>query len=344
MSTRERLLASTLAELDDKGLRFVRISEVARQAGLTSGAIYGLFRTKRDLIAAALIQRNSGAIRDSLDRLPFGPDEVALLAHAFAALDEKGFRRAQLRDVARRAGTTVQAIKARYPNKQILLSTAFVAHDPEAFRDALADVDGTTPGTTADGSTRDRLLTATLALLDEHGVRATVSGIAHRAGLTTGAVYSHFGSKEQLLAAALQRRYEELLDTTLDQAHDVGTTNGLARALAASLTASSDVSHRALVEVIALTNTDDDVRVALAAQLAGRQSLVAARLGAEQHAHTITEEVSIDALAYVIQLLALGNIVGHTIGLEQPNSQELTSLLERLTSGLKPDPSAQATR
>ena len=51
-------------------------------------------------------------------------------------------------------------------------------------------------------STRRRLVEAAADLIAERGYRgASVSGIAARAGLTTGAVYSAFGSKQALLVA-----------------------------------------------------------------------------------------------------------------------------------------------
>jgi AcrR family transcriptional regulator len=52
---------------------------------------------------------------------------------------------------------------------------------------------------------RDRLLTATAELIYAGGVEATgVDAIAVRAGVTKRTLYQHFGSKAQLVAAALQ--------------------------------------------------------------------------------------------------------------------------------------------
>jgi AcrR family transcriptional regulator len=57
--------------------------------------------------------------------------------------------------------------------------------------------------------TRDRLLTAVDELLAERGWTAcTLQAVARRAGLTTGAVYSTFGSRGALLAAAMLRRVD----------------------------------------------------------------------------------------------------------------------------------------
>lgn len=58
-------------------------------------------------------------------------------------------------------------------------------------------------------STREQLLTAVDELQAERGwVACTLQAIVRRAGLTTGAVYSTFGSRGALLGAAMVRRSE----------------------------------------------------------------------------------------------------------------------------------------
>ena len=57
-------------------------------------------------------------------------------------------------------------------------------------------------------STRDRILDEALRLFAEHGYAGTsVASIEEAAGLSphSGALYTHFGSKEQVMAAAVQR-------------------------------------------------------------------------------------------------------------------------------------------
>jgi AcrR family transcriptional regulator len=53
---------------------------------------------------------------------------------------------------------------------------------------------------------RDRILDAAEALMAEHGFTATsVSAICRRSGLPPSSLYWHFGSKENLLAAVIER-------------------------------------------------------------------------------------------------------------------------------------------
>jgi AcrR family transcriptional regulator len=60
---------------------------------------------------------------------------------------------------------------------------------------------------------RDRLLDAAERVFAERGYRvATVDDVAAAAGLTKGAVYSHFANKQELFAAAVERRYRRRAD------------------------------------------------------------------------------------------------------------------------------------
>lgn len=57
---------------------------------------------------------------------------------------------------------------------------------------------------------RDALLDAAARVFAERGFRvATIDEVAAAAGLTKGAVYSHFADKHDLFARAIARRYEE---------------------------------------------------------------------------------------------------------------------------------------
>ena len=60
--TREKLLDVAAALFQAKGVAAVSLDEVAAQAGLTKGAIYGNFTSKDDLVFAVTAERTSKAI------------------------------------------------------------------------------------------------------------------------------------------------------------------------------------------------------------------------------------------------------------------------------------------
>ncbi len=62
--TRRELLAATMKVLLARGYEGTRVSEIAREAGLTSGAIYNHFSSKAELLTAAVAEQGPGAISD----------------------------------------------------------------------------------------------------------------------------------------------------------------------------------------------------------------------------------------------------------------------------------------
>lgn len=80
-STRQRLLAAATEVFLEKGYEGTRVAEVARRAGLTTGAIYGNFDNKSDLLTAALAAGCGTQHRLFLDLLAMAPrDEAAARA------------------------------------------------------------------------------------------------------------------------------------------------------------------------------------------------------------------------------------------------------------------------
>ena len=73
-------------------------------------------------------------------------------------------------------------------------------------------------------STRAALLAATTAaLLDDGHADVTTSAIARRAGVSQGALYKHFATKQELLAAAAEHLYDVMIARFLDRfGHLVG--------------------------------------------------------------------------------------------------------------------------
>lgn len=62
--TRAELLDAAMRVLLAKGYAGTRVSEIAREAGVTSGAIYNHFASKTELLTAAIEEQGPGAISD----------------------------------------------------------------------------------------------------------------------------------------------------------------------------------------------------------------------------------------------------------------------------------------
>ncbi|MBE3591170.1 MAG: TetR/AcrR family transcriptional regulator [Firmicutes bacterium] len=91
-------------------------------------------------------------------------------------------------------------------------------------------------------TTRERILAAAAAVFAAEGYsRATMDGIAQRAGLSKGALYFHFASKEELFLA-LMDHMAELLWASVGEA--LGSVRGASARIAAALRAALEVFER----------------------------------------------------------------------------------------------------
>lgn len=80
-STRQRLLTAATEVFVEKGYEGTRVAEIARRAGLTTGAIYGNFGSKAALLTEALAVGCTTQHQLFLDVLALAPrDEVAAAA------------------------------------------------------------------------------------------------------------------------------------------------------------------------------------------------------------------------------------------------------------------------
>lgn len=100
-----------------------------------------------------------------------------------------------------------------------LTSQQEASDDPE-LSEIMAALARASAGSSGErGDTRERLLAAAMPAFATEGFRATtIRSLASAVGITPGAVYAHFDSKEAILSAALARTYRKfLLDVVIPQ-------------------------------------------------------------------------------------------------------------------------------
>lgn len=116
--------------------------------------------------------------------------------------------------------------------------------------------------------TRSRLLDAAASLFAEHGIDAvSVDAVAEAAGRTSGAVYSHFGSKQGLLLAMLDEWKNSLMAVIAAEFEMATDILGRLRAVASSVIVEPSDETRQLMllerELWLRAARDDDVAVVL---------------------------------------------------------------------------------
>jgi len=82
METRQRLLDVAHEEFSRRRVADVSLSDIARRAGFTKGAVYSNFDSKADLLVAVLENRMQNQGVDYIDIIDRAPDERAMATSA----------------------------------------------------------------------------------------------------------------------------------------------------------------------------------------------------------------------------------------------------------------------
>lgn len=189
--------------------------------------------------------------------------------------------------------------------------------------------------------TRERLLRAAADVFAERGYDGTrVADIAAAAGVSNGALYAHFGSKGELLVAALRAHGRRLLADLLAADPD-GPVLDVLLAIGRGLTRPGDARAYLIVEALVAARRDEDVARPMRDYVGERAGRLAGLVRAAQAAGEVDPALSPAALAHFCLLLAMGSVLVppelHAVG-----DEEWSALLARLGAALAPaDPTEE---
>src|SRR5947199_5285163 len=150
---------------------------------------------------------------------------------------------------------------------------------------------GRIAGVTA-SETRERLLDAAARVFELKGYDgATVSLIAQEAGVTTGAIYAHYGSKADLLAAALKAHGERATGALFPPGRRADAPTVLTT-LGKRLAARNAHDSALLVEALLAARRDPELADILATALAERESVMMALVARAEDTGELRPDVS----------------------------------------------------
>ncbi|WP_326566279.1 TetR family transcriptional regulator [Amycolatopsis rhabdoformis] len=157
--------------------------------------------------------------------------------------------------------------------------------------------------------TRRRILDAAFRVFGDQGIAATkLTEVAAAAGLTKGAVYSNFASKDDLVLALMEEHAAHRLEASLAgfASADTGTA-GLADVASVLMheMRTDAVWHRLLAEFFALAHHDPDRRTALRDRRRAVRSTIAAAL--DRLAAGFGFSLPMPSEEFAVILLALSN-------------------------------------
>jgi AcrR family transcriptional regulator len=191
---------------------------------------------------------------------------------------------------------------------------------------------GRIAGVTAD-QTRERLLRAAADVFAERGYDGTrVADIAAAAGVSNGALYAHFGSKAELLLAAL-RAYGRRGLADLLAADPARPVTELLLQAGRSLPWPCDARGYLVVEALMAARRDNDVAGPMRDYTAERADWLAGLIEAGQADGQVDPAVSPAAVAHFCLLLAMGSLL-LPADLHPVDDQEWAALLARVVSAV----------
>src|SRR4051812_12014291 len=178
--------------------------------------------------------------------------------------------------------------------------------------------------------TKERLLDAAARVFELKGYDgATVSLIAQEAGVTTGAIYAHYGSKAELLAAALTAHGDRATASLFPPGRRSDAPTVLAT-LGKRLATRDAHDSALLVEALLAARRDPELADILAAALASREAAMASLVSRAQGTGELTTAVSADAAARFTLMLGLGSALASSLGLSSVDRTEWSTLIERV--------------
>ena len=197
---------------------------------------------------------------------------------------------------------------------------------------------GSTDGASRAQDTTERLLEAAVAAFAEHGFEAArVAQIARRAGLTTGAIYSRWPGKRDLIVAAV--RYIVPKCMHFPPASNEAPAREALTAVGSDLISTDDVVARdVMLEACVSARRDDSFRAAVAHSMKEEATKLGAIVSRGKAEGSIDPDLSTNAIVALYQAISLGM---HLVVSSQPEErhvpgEEWDALIARLLEAARP--------
>lgn len=166
---------------------------------------------------------------------------------------------------------------------------------------------------------------------------ARVTDIAEAAGLSSGAMYNHFGSKAELLAAVVEdHACDHLLEWVGGPGEPGGGLLDLILERAKQLGADDQTENPLLIEAVTAARRDPDVLAALSGQVAEREDLVIQVLALAQSTGEAAADVDPRATARFMLMALLGSVLVRAMDLPAIEPGAWDAFVTRLIDGFRP--------
>jgi AcrR family transcriptional regulator len=192
--------------------------------------------------------------------------------------------------------------------------------------------------TRAPDATADRLVAAAAEVFAEKGYDgAGVQEIARRAGLTTGAIYSRYSGKAELLAEAIRSCANEELDRLFAEHAFEGELTDLLTTVGAHLVTREPAPVRAiLLEAFVAARRDPEVADVLRDHLSRRATRLHELVDESKAAGLVDAALDTEALVRLAHAVGLGFLLFEAVGMPNPEAEPWQAVIERLVGSIAP--------
>lgn len=201
------------------------------------------------------------------------------------------------------------------------------------------------PGPTGADGTTARLVQAAALVFAEKGYDgAGVAEIARRAGLTTGAIYSRFSGKAELLAAAITACVPDEFDQLFAEHAFDGRAKDILNTVGAHLvTRAASPMQPVLLEAFVAARRDPEVREVLRRQFDDRRRRLAGLIEAGKASGLIDPELDTYSIVHFAHAVGLGFLAYEALGATHPDVAPWEAVIARVVGALDPVPTPVTT-
>jgi len=184
--------------------------------------------------------------------------------------------------------------------------------------------------------TRAQLLDAASRVFAERGYDgASIADITRASGLSSGAIYAHFGSKAELFAAVLEMQGEREF-TRLVGGQEVDDVAELFRIVGSSFDRRRPSDVNLAIAAVVAARRDPEVTRRVSDWLAGDEALVVEAVQAAQDLGQIDRHLSAEAIGRFTTMLSLGAQLTRALDLPAVDHDHWSALIARLVRSAEP--------
>ncbi|WP_026412443.1 TetR/AcrR family transcriptional regulator [Actinomadura oligospora] len=185
---------------------------------------------------------------------------------------------------------------------------------------------------------RERLLAAAAEVFVERGYSGTAtSEIARRAGLSTGAIYSRYASKAELLADAIKAHIPGELARLISDGVAGAPVQDVVQHLGEELPHRPRQISAMLVEGAAAARRDPRVAEIFAAELTAHLEVVESLVTAAQQEGAVDASLPSGALARFLLSVALGTLFTNMMDLAPVDDADWATVINRFITAASPN-------